>query len=612
MSDDMRVARRGFSLRGVVIICVAAAVLVALGLWGGYSVGKGGGGDESAGTPGQAAALADTSQIEFWTCAMHPQIRQPGPGKCPICAMDLIPVTAGGGGGAAARELMLSPEARKLAEIVTAPVERRLVAAEVRLAGKIQYDETRVSNITAWVPGRLERMYVDYTGATVRRGDPMVSLYSPELLAAQEELLQSLKAAGDLKDSGIESLRRTAAQTVEAARKKLRLWGLSPEQVSLIEQRGTATDRVDILAPAGGVVVRKSALQGQYVTTGTHIYTIADLSRVWVELDAYESDLPWIHTGQTVEFSTEAYPGETFAGQVVFIDPVVDPGTRTARVRVNLDNPDGKLKPEMFVRAVLRAEVARDSQGRLPLVIPASAPLITGRRAVVYLEEEPGLYRGTEVVLGPRAGDFYVVEDGLEEGQRVVTRGNFKIDSAIQIMAGPSMMSPEEGGEPGTPAAFKASMDDVYTAYLEIHHGLSRDTLEEGRAGAAALIKATEAVDMSVLSHPAHQAYMGIIEGLKEHAEAIASAADISSARTDFAPLSEAMYALLKQFGTSGIEPVRRFHCSMAFDNLGANWLQRGTEVENPYWGSAMFRCGDITETLVGAPSPVAEGHSHE
>jgi len=639
MTDGIKkIVGWGNSWKTVAIFCAVAAALIGLGLWGGLVIGRGGPDAPAENGPaGHGRAGGDAPAPEMWTCAMHPQIQQPKPGQCPICAMDLVPVTGSGDDGAGPRELRLSPAARKLAEIQTAPVERRAVTTEIRMAGKVEYDETRVSKITAWVPGRLDRLYVDYTGVTVRRGDPMVALYSPELLAAQEELIQSIRAVEKLADSDAASLKRTAGAMVEAVREKLRLWGLAPEQISEIESRGTVTDKVDILAPAGGVVVYKNAVQGQYVTTGTQIYTIADLSEVWVKLDAYESDLPWVRTGQHVEFTAEAYPGEKFEGEVAFVDVVLDPATRTAKVRVNLGNPGGRLMPGMFVRAVLTAEAGPAAGGQEPLVMPATAPLITGKRAVVYVEKEPGLYYGTEVVLGPRAGDFYIVEDGLEEGQRVVTNGNFKIDSAIQIMAKPSMMNPEGGGpQPGhqhgergaaaesapeaggawteysTPAEFRNQLDEVYEAYLHTHHGLSRDDLAEGRAGANMLLGALGALDMTLLDEPAHSAWMKYLGDLKRGAESVGSAGDIARAREAFSPLSEAMYGAARQFGTGGTTPLNRFHCSMAFDGRGAYWMQSNTEVENPYWGSMMYRCGEMTEAVAAGPEDEPGEHKHD
>ena len=454
----------------------------------GLALGWGLGGSDSGRAP---AAVAE--QAETWTCSMHPQIRQPGSGQCPICGMDLIPVTAPEvGDSLGPRQLRLSPAAQQLASIQTAPVERRFAPVATRMVGKIAVDETQVRSITAWVAGRIDRLYVDYTGVRVKEGDHIAYLYSPELLTAQEELIQALRARERLGASGT-----SVGQTVlvAAAREKLRLLGLKEEQIERVERERRASDHLTIYAPTGGVVIEKHLSEGAYVQTGTPIYTIADLSRLWLELRAYESDLSWIHYGQAVEFSTEAYPGEVFSGQISFVDPVLDERTRTVRVRVNVANERGRLKPGMLVWAVAQAEVGaagramsfalmgkwispmhpeivRDAPGtcdicgmalvraeelgygtgdeagrETPLVVPASAPLLTGKRAVVYVALGEGLYEGREVVLGPRAGDYYLIREGLREGEEVVVNGAFKIDSALQIRAQPSAMYPA-GGAP--------------------------------------------------------------------------------------------------------------------------------------------------------------------
>jgi Cu(I)/Ag(I) efflux system membrane fusion protein len=432
-----------------------------------------------------------------WTCSMHPQIRQPKPGKCPICFMDLIPVGAGQA-DIGPREISFSQDAIKLMEIATAPAERKFVTAEIRMVGKVDYDETRVKNITAWVAGRIDRLYVDFTGITVNKGDHMVELYSPELISAQAELLAALQAAAGIKPESSDLMKSTTSATLEAAREKLRLLGLGKDQVDRIESSGKTLTHITIYSPMGGIVIQKHATEGTYVSTGTPIYTVADLSRLWVKLDAYESDLVWIRYGQEAEFTTEAYPGEVFKGRISFIDPILNDKTRTVKVRVEVDNLHSKLKPEMFVRAIVRSGLAKggkvmapemagkwicpmhpsvvkaqagscdicgmdlvttESLGYVkadipeqgPLVIPASAPLITGNRAVVYVRlpnTEKPTFQGREVVLGPRAGDYYIVQSGLTEGEIVVTNGNFKIDSALQIQAKPSMMSPEGGAAP--------------------------------------------------------------------------------------------------------------------------------------------------------------------
>jgi len=402
----------------------------------------------------------------LWTCSMHPQIRLPEPGKCPICFMDLIPLRQEAEGvRASAREVTLTESARKLADIATDAVRRLDVAVEVRMVGKVDYDETRVRSITAWAGGRVDKMYVDYTGDRVAPGQPMVSIYSPELLTAQAEVIQAVKALKDLEKSNLDLVKDSARRTEEAAREKLRLLGLTKGQIDRIASEGKASDHITLYAPQGGVVIRKDVNEGQYVKTGASIYAIADLSSLWVILEAYESDLPWIATGQQVEFQTEAYPGKIFKGKVVYIDPLVNEKTRTVRVRLEVGNKDGSLKPGMLVRATRHKDDGGETAGEAPLVIPASAPLITGKRAVVYVAnpDRPGTYEGREIVLGPRAGDYYIVRSGLKEGEQVVTRGNFKIDSALQIVARPSMMNPTSAAAP-----VKGELPDLFVSKLRL------------------------------------------------------------------------------------------------------------------------------------------------
>ncbi len=662
---------------------------------------------------------------EIWTCSMHPQIRLPEPGQCPLCGMDLIlaegtsetkttkkaerepkyacsmfcvpplpmpgkcpicgmemvEVEDSGGDDGAPRTLTLSAMAQKLAEVQTVRVERKTVSAEIRMVGKIDYDETRLGYITAWVPGRLDRLYVDYTGVPVRKGDHLVYLYSPELATTQTELLQA-KQRIESNQNGEGSVAHERAEAwIEDIRDKFRLWGMTEAQIAEIEERGTASDYMTIYAPMGGIVIHKNVLEGSYVKTGTRIYTIADLSHLWVKLDAYESDLAWLRYGQQVEFDTEAYPGETFTGTVAFIAPVLDAKTRTVKVRVNVENPDGRLKPEMFVRAVAHSEVAAggrvvdaelagkwmcpmhpeiikeevgecdrcgmplvrtESLGfvsveagavEAPLVIPASGPLITGRRALVYVEipDSPGTYQGREIRLGPRVGKEYIVLDGLAEGERIVVSGNFKIDSAMQIMAEPSMMSPE-GGQPvpshdhgdgqhqGTaktdpmpsprqdldapdglklniPPAFAGEFAPVLTAYLKTQEALSHDEHKKAQDAGKTLRAALAGVDMSLLTGEAHVAWMREAEGMTKAATDITGSADIQVARAAFALLSESMIVAAKCYGAEK-ETVHRFHCPMAFGDRGGDWLQRKDKTENPYFGSTMFRCGVKKETI--------------
>ncbi|WP_319583512.1 efflux RND transporter periplasmic adaptor subunit [uncultured Pseudodesulfovibrio sp.] len=440
-----------------------------------------------------------------WTCSMHPQIRLPEPGKCPICFMDLIPLKREDEGDRSSlREITLTESARKLAGIATDEVRRLDVAVETRMVGKVDYDETRVRSITAWTGGRVDKMYVDYTGDRVKSGQPMVSIYSPELLTAQAELIQAVKVLGDLGKSNLDLVKDSARRTEEAAREKLRLLGLTKGQIERVASEGKASDHITLYAPQGGVVIRKDVNEGQYVKTGMSIYSIADLSSLWVILEAYESDLPWIALGQQVEFQTEAYPGKVFKGKVVYIDPLVNDKTRTVRVRLEVGNRDGSLKPGMLVRATQQKDGGKRTAGEAPLVIPASAPLITGKRAVVYVAnpDKPGAYEGREIVLGPRAGNYYIVRSGLNEGERVVTKGNFKIDSAIQIVARPSMMNPSTGSsavQDELPSLFASKLRLLDQSFGQLAEVVRTDELDKTHLAFGSFNKELRLIDGSAL-----------------------------------------------------------------------------------------------------------------
>jgi len=570
---------------------------------------------------------ADAENI-IWTCSMHPQIQLPEPGQCPICGMDLIPLKSSSGGDEGPRTLTLSPAAQKIAEIQTTAVVRQSVEKSLRMVGKLEADETRVREIAAWVPGRIDRLYVDYTGVPVRKGEKLFDLYSPELYSAQEELIQAIKSSDQLSKSTMESTRLSSGRTIEAVKERLRLWGLTDKQIEDVEKRGTPSDHVTIAAPMSGVVLHKGAVEGAYVQTGTRVYEIADLSVLWLKLDVYESDLAWMKLGLGVDFETDTYPGERFQGVVAFIDPMLNERSRSVKVRVNVENPKGRLKPGMFARAVVRAAVEGENQ-ELPLIIPASAPLVTGKRAVVYVadNDRPGQFQGREIMLGPQAGDFFVVRQGLSEGERVVSNGSFKIDSALQILAKKSMMNPEGGGPApvhqhgstapeamaetprevqtvvGVPGKFLRQLDEVLAVYFEISTALSQDSLDQAKGSAAKLPQALIDVDQGILPHSGHLIWVETKKDLEKASESIAQSSDLKTARRAFFDLSTQMIQTVRAFGASGQTPVLVYHCPMARDGAGADWLQKTVGTENPYYGSQMFKCGSQTEALAGSPS---------
>ncbi len=613
----------------------------------------------------QPAGGDEADKPTLYVCSMnisyHPYFSSTDPETpCGYCGMQLIPAAEDEAAGGDPTLTVISETAQKLMQIETSPVESRFPTADVDMLGKIDFDQTTLKYITAWVPGRLDRMFVDTTGVPVRQGDHMVELYSPELLSAQTELLEAIRASAELADSSVDIVRDRTEATIGIARDRLKLWGLTDEQVAEIERRGQASDRMTIYAPSGGIVIDKGAEQGMYVKVGSRLYTIADLSRLWVILDAYESDLMWLRYGQQVTFTSVATPGETFDGTISLIAPVLDARTRTVKIRVNVDNSDGKLKPGMFVKASVRATVAASGRvmaeslagkyicpmhpsviadspgvcpicgmdlvttesmgyetptpGATPLVIPATAVLWTGKRAVVYVQvadKDKPTFQWRVVELGARAGDVYIIAQGLAEGERVVTRGAFAIDSERQLKAKPSMMN--SGGatvpvdKPPTHhhgAAPKADLAEppaqLFDAYFQVQQALATDSVDGALEAAAAMKEA--ATDRSDETWNEH------VAKVRDILDRIATTHDIATMRREFEPLSETMLAMARRFGPPG-KTIYLLHCPMAFDNRGADWLQPNDQTLNPYFGSAMPRCGSVKETL-----PIGDGEdaAHE
>jgi Cu(I)/Ag(I) efflux system membrane fusion protein len=582
---------------------------------------------------------AASKELEIWTCSMHPQIQLPEPGACPICGMDLIPLVKGGGGDDGPRTLSMSESSRALADIQTTVLARTYPVEKIHLVGKLEYDETKVKSLTARFPARIDELFVNFTGVGVAEGDDLAKVYSPELLTAQRELLT---AHASNPESSI----------ARVAREKLRLWDLLPDQIDEILERGGASDQFVLRAPVGGVVVSKNVKEGDYMKTGDPLFTIVDLSRLWLYLDAYESDLPWLHYAQDVEFTVEAFPGEIFHGQIAFIEPEVNRKTRTVSVRVNVSNTNKRLKPGMFARGVIEArmaeggkvfapelagkwispmhpEIIKDAPGqcdvcgmdlvpaeelgyveqvedRAPLIVPASAVLRTGKRAVVYIEipdTERPTYEGREIVLGPRAGDYFLVSAGLAEGDRVVTQGAFKIDSSLQIQAKPSMMNPEGGGPvPGhnhgghdatAPMQVSAGPEvkisgelgqQILAPYLKLQSALAADDLQAAKDQAKAIMEITG--HQSPVAAVLHQ---------------MVDAQDLDGVRRPhFETLSNALIQAVKETPAAFSTPLYQINCFMAYPDRGADWLQATETPQNPYLGTYMLNCGVIKETING------------
>lgn len=613
-------------------------------------------------------------QDTIWTCSMHPQIRMHAPGKCPICFMDLIPLASEEHHEAEsnATRLTMSEHAKALAGIATAPAVRRGLTADIRLTGKVALDETRVEMITARVGGRIDHLFVDYTGVPVKKGDHLASMYSPELVSLQKELLVAAQATGATADDIASPAYTGMSRTFDAAKEKLRLLGFSEKDLTRILERGTTDDHMTIRAGQQGVVLKKLVAEGSYVQIGTPLFHIADLRTLWLKLDAYESDLMWLRLGQKVAFSVEAFPGMTFSGSVSFIDPVVNPQTRTVAIRVIVDNKDGRLKPDMFVKAEVIAavstsggiknsalrgkwispmhpQIVKNHPGTCdicgmplvkaeelgyvtsgfeevePLVIPATAPLYTGKRSLVYVEvpdmDKP-TYEARTVELGPRVGLYYIVRSGISEGEQVVINGSFKIDSELQIRARPSMMDPVVGGDTHDhsehdrqPSAMKmptmeqvpditqepvaesflSDLEQLDAVYFEVAEALTEDNFTKAATKLVTLKKQVESI--SPPKGVQYAAWDSLQKSLTKDLEHTRHATDLSDLRLLFDKVSRQVITLEKQYGHAAEANRYLAFCPMAFDNKGAYWLQTEKPIRNPYFGARMLKCGEIKET---------------
>lgn len=406
---------------------------------------------------GHEDTAAETAQQckEVYVCPMHTQIIKERPGDCPICGMTLVKKEVKEGGEAQPKstevpggapkgteglgKVTLDPRQRMLANVATTKVTSKSISQDINTVGKIAYNEQTVRRITSHYAGRVEQLHINFSGQAVRKGQVILSIYSPDIIATQKEYLIAKESSSRLKNSEFPEIAKSAEGVVDAARTRLRLWGMTDAQVDTLDKTGHVRDTIDVYSPISGTVVDMKVRQGDYVSEGSEVYTIAELGRVWMLADVYEYEFSKVSLGSEVEVTADAFPGRVFRGKVAFIDPSVNPESRTVKVRVDLPNPSGILKPEMFVNARIFSRAIKG------LTIPASAVLYTGNRNVAWVETGPNVFEPRDLKLGLRSGDDYLVLSGLKEGDSVVSQGGFLIDSEAQLRASAS------GSMPGMP-----------------------------------------------------------------------------------------------------------------------------------------------------------------
>lgn len=561
----------------------------------------------------EAEKISEVAKDEIWTCSMHPQIQEDGPGQCPLCGMDLIPLENDMNSEGMPDEVPMSDAAMKLADIQTYKVKLEKPEKEIRLLGRVKPDERLMYSQTVHFPGRIERLYINFTGEKVYKGQKLATVYSTELVTAQKELFEVLKTE------------ETSPYLVEAARNKLKQWKFSDKQIATIEKSGKIQTEIDILSDHSGYVMMKMVSNGDYFKEGDVLFEITDLSKVWILFEAYENDLPWIRLGDKLDIELKSVPGKLLKGKVKFIDPFINPKTRVAYVRVELPNSKGNLKPDMFANGIITSKLPIEED---VILVPKSAVLWTGKRAVVYVkvpEREHNTFIYREIILGEDAGDFYIVKTGLEDGEIIASNGVFKIDASAQLAGKKSMMNPTGGksstgghagmdmggDEPASsdtkmeamvmidkkkiPSKFKTQLGKVVNSYLTLKNKLANDDANI-KSAVKSIKTSLNKVDMSLVLGDAHNVWMKALTTMKKNLKLLDKAVSIDEQRTLFLTLSNSLSDATKQLGIKmdGNKTVYVDFCPMADNNNGGYWLSTEKKIKNPYFGKAMSKCGSV------------------
>jgi Cu(I)/Ag(I) efflux system membrane fusion protein len=554
-------------------------------------------------------AVSEVNQM--WTCSMHPQIMQPESGDCPICGMDLIPAESSSE-GLLADQFKLTENAMALANIQTSIVDNgKAEDNTLKLSGKIVENEEANAVQVSYFSGRIERLNVSFTGEEVRKGQLLATIYSPELYAAQQELITAA------------SLKESQPALYEAVRNKLKLWKLSDNQINQIEETGKVKENFPVYATVSGTVSQKLVEQGDYIKQGQPLLKIANLNTVWANFDVYENQIDLFKKGQAISITTNANAIAVFKAKVDFIDPVLDTRTRTVKLRAVLNNKEDVFKPGMFVEGKIKGMASSKEE---VLTIPSTAVLWTGERSVVYIKTDPTqpVFEMRKITLGNQIGDNYEILEGLNNGDEIVTNGTFTVDAAAQLQGKKSMMNKEGGkvmtgheghlGMEKNPSAnnenhsnmnkrikvskdFQNQLKVVFNDYIKLKDALVKDDSNNVIVEAKRLFDDLSKVDMKLLKDSeGHSHWMSLEKEIKASATSISNTPKITEQRAYFKSLSSDLTNAIEVFGIN--EKVYHQFCPMADKNKGAYWLSKEEKVINPYFGDAMLTCGEVKQVI--------------
>jgi Cu(I)/Ag(I) efflux system membrane fusion protein len=566
-------------------IAVIAGLLAGWLLFGNHSI------ETSSST-----AVSDThdhsseTAEQMWTCSMHPQIMQLEPGDCPICGMELIPAQSSAE-GLAANEIKMTKNAMALANIQTTKVGSSVASDDegmMSLSGKIAANEENNAVQSSYFDGRLEKLNISYEGQQVSRGQLLATIYAPQLIAAQQELITAA------------SLKESQPELYQAVRNKLKNWKLSESQINAVESSGKVRDNFSVYATVSGTVVQVMAAEGDYLKQGQPILKLNNLNSVWAEFDAYESQIARLKVGQQIKVTTNAYTKKEFDATVSFIDPMLNNATRTITLRATLKNTEGIFKPGMFVTGKLKGEINRNDAS---LTVPASAVMWTGERSLVYIKTNPNepIFEMRKVSIGRRIGENYTITDGLQNGDEIVTNGTFTVDAAAQLQGKKSMMNQGKQEVPEVPLSkmkmkfsesFQKDFKKVLQSYLQMKDAFVNSDAEKVSAFAKATSKSLKDIPMGSLG----QMEESHIEKSIEMLNAIAQNEDLENQRDHFVVLNENMVVIAMNVEVA--TPIYVQKCPMANNNKGAVWLSTEKDIKNPYYGDAMLTCGSVIEEI--------------
>ena len=561
----------------------SALLIAALAAAGGWFAAR-------RGQPPQLRSEQESSG-KIYSCSMHPQVRSNKPGKCPFCGMALAPLSQLTQAGSPPGSVMLSSNRINVINVQTAEVQRQPLRRTLRVAGTIEDNDLRHRFISAYVDGRIDRLFVNYVGAEVTEGEPLATFFSPMLLSVEREYLALAKQK---LPANLPELHADHERLLAGARLRLKQLGLNETQIASLSQKSETNLHTEILAPMSGTVVARNVYEGQYVKEGEKLFELADFSRMWFKFDAYERDLAWLKIGETVDITTPAAPGKTFTAPITFIDPNINDPTRSAKVRVELANPlgdeSGRPRRSLFHRLYAEGLVKID----MPevLAVPRSAVLSPGSQPIVYVRKPDNAFEQRRVTLG-RAGDaLWEVLEGLKEGETVVTTGNMLLDAQAQLDSGFSSTSVEPAAT-ALPPLTEPEREAV-AQFLPVAHGvtqaLTADNVGDYNQYATKLPAALTRLTAVFTNAPRWQA---LVEKVASAGQ-LGNAADLASARQAFLPFSMAAVEFIKAARTQEpFKTVKVYKCPMApKPGQTGYWIQLQGPLRNPFYGSEMIDCG--------------------